>query len=100
MRLTITEQAALQIRRAAEGEGGDATLRIAARRTEDGGVDYGMGFDRSRPRELAIAFQGVVAPTSRELLDGATLDYVELEPGDFRFIFSAARTESAPEPAP
>ena len=29
----------------------------------------------------------VVSPAERELLDGMTLDYVEYEAGDFRFIF-------------
>ena len=29
----------------------------------------------------------VVAPAHLDLLDGMTLDYVELEAGDFRFIF-------------
>jgi iron-sulfur cluster assembly protein len=99
MMLTITEEAALQIRRAAEGEGEDATLRVAARRVEDGSIDYGLGFDRTRPGDTRVPFQGVVvvvAPGSRELLEGTTIDYVEMAPGDYRFIFAARATEMAP----
>ena len=38
----------------------------------------------------AVESQGVtllIAPQSRDLLENITLDYVELEPGDFQFIF-------------
>ena len=97
--LTITEEAALQIRRAAEGEGDEATLRIAARRVEDGSIDYGLGFDRTRPGDTRVPLQGVVvvvAPDSHELLEGATIDFVEMAPGDYRFIFAAQALEATP----
>jgi iron-sulfur cluster assembly protein len=99
MMLTITEEAALQIRRAAEGEGDEATLRIAARRVEDGSIDYGLGFDRTRPGDTRVPFQGVVvvvAPDSRELLEGTAIDFVEMAPGDYRFIFAAPAMEVTP----
>jgi len=93
MTVTITEEAALQIRRAASGEEGEATLRLAARRVEDGSIDYGMGFDRARPGDLRVPLEGVavvVAPASQELLEDTLIDYVEVAPGDFRFVFAAA----------
>ena len=34
-----------------------------------------------------ITVEVVVGPASTELLTEAVLDYVELEPGDFQFIF-------------
>ncbi len=49
-----------------------------------------MGFDNARKGDLALDAEGielVVAEENADLLDGMTLDYVELEPGDFRFIF-------------
>ncbi len=65
-------------------------LRIAARRDADGSLHYAMGFDEARDDDLVVPSEGialVVSPAQRELLDGMTLDYVEFEPGDFRFIF-------------
>jgi len=49
-----------------------------------------MGFDTARFDDLALACEGVglvVDEAHRALLAGLTLDYVEFEPGDFRFIF-------------
>ena len=49
-----------------------------------------MGFDNARKGDLALTSEGialVVAEEHRDLLAGMTLDFVELEPGDFRFIF-------------
>jgi iron-sulfur cluster assembly protein len=88
----VTPQAAAQIKSAApeDAEAEALALRIAARRMPDGEIDYGMGFDEQREFDLEIAVQGVnvlIGPSSRELLEGVTLDYVELEPGQFHFIF-------------
>lgn len=90
--ITITQAAAQRIRQAA-AESGDATLvlRLAAQVAADGSVDFGMGFDESRPGDTAAEVEGVrlvVAERSRELVEGVTLDFVEIEPGDFRFIFA------------
>jgi iron-sulfur cluster assembly protein len=49
-----------------------------------------MGFDEARNDDLVVTSEGialVVSPKETGLLDGLTLDYVEYEPGDFRFIF-------------
>lgn len=88
----VTPQAAEQIKIAAQqGEtAAEPTLRIAARSLPDGGIDYGMGFDEQREFDLELVSQGVnilIGPTSRALLEGVTLDFVELEPGQFHFIF-------------
>ena len=94
--ITLTPAAAEQIRRAASEVDGLATLRVAAKRLGDGSVDYGMGFDEWRDGDLRIVCEGValvVAPPSRELTKGLTIDYVEVEPGDFRFIFAAKEGE-------
>ena len=90
--ITLTQSAAEQIRKAsAEAKIGDDTrLRIAVRRSDDGSLDYAMGFDDTRSEDDVVISQGIeilVSESSRELLDGATLDYVELSPGVFEFIF-------------
>ena len=99
--ITLTPVAAEQIRRAAHAAGEGLHLRVAARLAEDGSVDYGMGFDDWRTGDLRILCEGValvVATPSRGLVKGITIDYVEIAPGDFRFIFAAAsaapRTEA------
>lgn len=90
--ITITPQAAAQIRRSAEQTRAQGlALRLAARRLDDGTIDYGMGFDDQRrdddTRITADGIDVVISSASRDLLAGATLDYVELNPGEFRFIF-------------
>lgn len=91
MTIKITESAARQILGAAkQGEMEGLALRIAAKRRPDGSIDYVMGFDEpaeSDSRVDAFGVTVVVAPTSTELMDGMTLDFVELEPGRSDFIF-------------
>ncbi len=104
--ITITPSAAQQIRLAAtQSESDEMGLRIAARRDADGSVHYAMGFDDARNDDLVVTSEGialVVSPGESDLLDGMTLDYVEYEPGDFRFIFinpnDAPAASSAPAP--
>jgi iron-sulfur cluster assembly protein len=89
--ITVTAQAAAQIREAARHSGLDTPrLRIAARLTEKREIEYGMGFDDKGEGDVEFASEGVtlvVAQACTELLDGAKLDYVELNPGEHRFIF-------------
>jgi iron-sulfur cluster assembly protein len=102
--ITVTVSAAKQIRIAAgQAEAEDLGLRIAARRDERGSLHYAMGFDEARGDDLVLASEGialVVSPEHRELLDGMTLDYVELDAGDFRFIFINPNDAPAAAPAP
>ena len=83
-------QAAEQIKKPPGKARGGRTPRIAARSLPDGGIDYGMGFDEQREFDLELVTQGVnilIGPASRALLEGVTLDFVELEPGQLHFIF-------------
>ncbi len=94
--IRLTESAAAQIRKAvAEAKiGEDTRLRVAARRAEDGSLDYAMGFDETRSEDDVAISHGIeilISESSRELLEGATLDYVELNPGEFQFIFHNPR---------
>lgn len=89
---SLTPSAAAQILRAAtsQPEGDEPPcLRVAAK-IEDGEIAYGMGFDDKRDQDAVIESCGVtllISPRSQELLAGATLDFVELHPGEFQFIF-------------
>ncbi|MCU0928153.1 MAG: hypothetical protein MUE62_02895 [Burkholderiaceae bacterium] len=100
---TLTSAAARQIRAAAEAsQAGDLALRVAARLDDDGSLQYGMGFDDVVDGDATLELEGVavvIAPSSLELLEGTALDFVEYEPGDFRFIFipPAAADEPRPE---
>ena len=89
--LTLSESALAQIRWSATQSGCEGVaLRVAARRAADGTLDYGMGFDDPTDDDLNLAFDGVVvlvAPASQPLLQGTTLDFVEIEPGQPAFIF-------------
>ena len=90
--IKITPAAAEQIRNSAsQGQVGDMSLRLAATRNPDGSIHYGMGFDDNQLEDdilvTAAGIEVVISETSKMLLDGLTLDYVELEPGAFQFIF-------------
>lgn len=89
--ITITPQAAQQVFKAAGQTGAQGSpLRIAARAEADGSIQYGMGFDEQREHDVMIHCEGVVllvSPGSTTLLKGVTLDFVELNPGEFQFIF-------------
>jgi len=88
---TVTRAAAKQIRRsAASGDTEELALRVAASRGGDGGIDYRMGFDNVGAGDTLLSTNGVdvvIAAADKALLNGAVLDYVEMEPGDHRFIF-------------
>ena len=67
-------------------------LRIAAKVDEDG--EYGMGFDEERENDVKVETRGItvlIAPHSKELLAGAMLDFVELNPGEFQFLLHPGR---------
>jgi iron-sulfur cluster assembly protein len=102
--ITVTPAAAEQIRAAARQSGIEpACLRIAARLTDKREIEYGMGFDEKGEGDLEVASEGVtllIAPGSRELLDGARLDYVELNPGEHRFIFVNPNDPAHKSPKP
>ena len=90
--ITVTPAAAEQIRLSArQGQMDGLAMRIAATRNPDGSIHYGMGFDDNQLEgDIHITSQGidvVVSGSSMLLLSGMTLDYVEIEPGAFQFIF-------------
>ncbi len=89
---SVSASAAEQILISAkQGQMENLPLRIAAKRKENGEIQYAMGFDDQQDgNDLSFTSEGVkivIAPACIELLKGATLDYVELEPGQYNFIF-------------
>ena len=90
--ITVTPSAAEQIRLSArQGQMDSLDMRIAATRNPDGSIHYGMGFDDNQLEgDVHITSEGidlVVSGSSMLLLSGMTLDFVEIEPGSFQFIF-------------
>jgi len=102
--ITITPEAATQIRQSAQQTGAqDVTLRIAARLDDKGVIEYGMGFDDKAEGDTQVVSEGInvlISPGSVELLTGATLDYVEINPGERQFIFVNPNDPSHKPPRP
>jgi iron-sulfur cluster assembly protein len=108
--ITITPEAAAQIRKSAEVTNSqDMYLRIAVRRNDDGTFAYGMGFDELGADDAFIESAGIklcVANAAKDFLMGATLDYGEVNPGEPQFIFinpndpEHAATADKDKPAP
>ncbi len=89
--ITITDAAAAQIRVANNNpDVFDMILRVAAYQEDDGDVNFGMGFDIEREADEQLIVNGIeilIAASSTPYLQGVTLDFVEMSPGDMRFIF-------------
>lgn len=103
--ITITAQAAEQILSSArqQAELKEIHLRLAARLDDKGVIEYGMGFDDKAEGDMQVVASDIkvlVSPGSVELLTGATLDYVEINPGEQRFIFINPNDPSHKPPKP
>jgi len=89
--ITVTSAAADQIKLSADQSKAEGmSLRIAAERNDDNSIHYGMGFDDSKEDDITVAagdIEIIVSTASAELLKDTTLDFVELEPEKFEFIF-------------
>lgn len=87
--ITITPLAAEQILKQESGRK-DGCLRLAARLDAKGTIEYGLGFDEPSGEDTQVMAGNIkilISQGSVELLTGATLDYVEINPGECRFIF-------------
>jgi len=89
--ITITPNAAKQIRKASEQvDAEDMYLRLAAKREDGGEIEYGMGFDDMGGQDQIYTSEGIdvlISDSCKDLLLGTTLDYVEISPGQHEFIF-------------
>ena len=89
--ITITPAAVAQIKLSAEqGKTEGMSLRIAASLNDDKSIHYGMGFDDSKDDDVTIPAEDIkiiVSASCANLLKNTTIDFVELEPEKFQFIF-------------
>ncbi|HHJ35695.1 MAG TPA: iron-sulfur cluster assembly accessory protein [Gammaproteobacteria bacterium] len=89
--IKVTPAAAAQIKLSAEqGKTEGMSLRIAASRNDDNSIHYGMGFDDSKEDDITVTaddIELIVSASSAEILKDTTIDFVELEPEKFQFIF-------------
>ena len=90
--INITKQAAEQIRLSAQqSQAQGLPLRVACERQTDGNFHYAIGFaDVEHDQDLHFNSEGidiVVAPTSFDLVNTMTIDFVELDTGEKNFIF-------------
>jgi iron-sulfur cluster assembly protein len=99
----LTSAAAAQVLVAAKQGGTEGmSLRLAAQRTADGAIDYRMGFDDATEDDIRMTCEGIdviMSPEQVPLLDQATMDYVEMDPGQFHFIFLNPKDSSYTPPA-
>jgi iron-sulfur cluster assembly protein len=97
--LIVTPVATQEILAAAERSGARGmALRVAARRGADGRIEYGMGFDDQREDDRPARFDALtvlVGAPSHALLADTVLDFVEVDPGRFDFVFTVARAPNA-----
>ncbi len=73
-----------------DGEHGTMALRIAASMTADETIAYGIGFDEVKEGDVPFTYDGVdflVSPDCVELLNGAHIDYVDIDNNQHHFIF-------------
>lgn len=101
--INVTNSAAQQIMMAAADSGAQGmSLRVAAHYDEAANeIQYGIGFDEAKEDDECVETHGVsllVSPLSMEAVANLTIDYVEIEPGDFRFIFMHPDDEEPPPP--
>jgi iron-sulfur cluster assembly protein len=87
----VTPTAATELLAAAARSNADGmALRIAARPLADGSIEFGLGFDDERENDESAEYNGLtvlLGAKSRPYLAGTVLDYVEVEPGSFTFVF-------------
>ena len=97
---SVTPSASQEIQAAAaRSDAAGLALRVAARRGADGALQYGMGFDEPREGDMPLQLHGVdvlIAPPSQPLLQATVLDFVEVEPGSFNFVFLPEDAVPAP----
>lgn len=89
--MTFSPAAILQIKKnVAESEHGNMALRFAAKMTGDEKVEYGIGFDEVKEDDTIIngdGFKVIISAECIELLNGAHVDFVEIEHEKHHFIF-------------
>lgn len=88
---SMTTSAATEIlAAAARSDAAGMALRVAARQIADGSLEYGLGFDDEREDDQKLKvgeLTVLVGSPSVPLLADTVLDYVEVAPSQFDFVF-------------
>jgi iron-sulfur cluster assembly protein len=99
--ISLTQNAAEQIRSAAASSGAqDMALRLAAKVNDAGMLEFGMGFDNERTDDQIVESWGMtllISPHSAGFLEDVTIDFTEVAPGEHGFVFMKPSAESAGE---
>jgi iron-sulfur cluster assembly protein len=102
--IKITPAAAAQIRHSQQQSNAEGlALRIAVTLEDDGSFAYGLGFDQKKDRDIQLFSEGIeilVSEASKDVLMGATIDYVQLNPDEFHFIFINPNDPAHTRPKP
>ncbi len=90
--IKVSPQAVQQIKESArQGNALGMALRVAVQKKPDGNFHYAMGFDEVKAQgDVVVEVDGVQVvfdEQQKPLLEGMTIDFVELEPGQHNFIF-------------
>ena len=90
--IKITDAAARQMQQSLKAEEAKAvSIRLAVMRTPQGDFHYAMGLDeQNHEDDLKLQSNGiniVVNSAMLSMLRNMTIDYVELEKGQYKFIF-------------
>ncbi len=96
--LKLTDAAIKQVKVSAESSDsvGDP-LRLAAEMKEDGSIVYLIGFDKAKDDDVLVQSGDVgivIEPKYVRLLEGATMDYLAVAEGEFRFVFMNPNDET------
>ncbi len=87
----ITAEATKQIKTVAKQDDvEELVLRFAARENQDGSFAYNMGFDKLTEEDVSMTCQDIRVAIDRaylHLLEETTLDYVQLDDGEYQFVF-------------
>ena len=98
--LDLTPAAARELQAAARRSGAEGSaVRVAARALDDGGIEFGMGFDEPRVDDEELQFDDLtvlVGSRSRPMLKGVVLDFVEIAPDRHGFVFSRVDDDTEP----
>ena len=87
--IKITPDAAKQILKSFENDT-DSILRVAVQQKPDGDFHYIMGLDEQKPgdtRYISNEVKMAVAEEYVALVDKMEIDYVEVNPDEYNFIF-------------
>ena len=96
---SMTMSAATEIlAAAARSDAAGMALRVAARQIADGSLEYGLGFDDEREDDQKLnvgELTVLVGSPSVPLLADTVLDYVEVAPSQFDFVFMPPPSDPA-----